>query len=86
MRPRHPFGGIRDDLFWRGKRHMLVALWNHYEVHRTNTANDAGIRRPLNSHMDSRRMEAASEQSQTVLHHIRTLGRRGCCMADSSQR
>lgn len=86
LRPGHSICRVRDDMLWRGQRNMLAAIRHHNEIHRTTAADGAGFRRPLDTHMDSDRLAAPSQQSQTVLHHIGTMGSRRRRLADSNER
>lgn len=75
VRTGHTVGWIRDDLLRRCERCLLATVRHHNEVHRTFAVDGARFHRTLDAHMDSHRVEASSEQSQVVLHHIRTVGR-----------
>lgn len=86
LRPGHPFRRIRDDLLRRGERDLLAAVRHHHEVHRTAAADGAGLRRPLDPHMDPHRVAASPQQPQVVLHHIGTLGRWRRRVADPNER
>jgi hypothetical protein len=75
LRPRHSIRRVRDDMLWCGQRNMLAAVRHHNEVHRKTTTDGAGLRCPFDTHMDPDRVAASSQQSQTVLHYIGTVGR-----------
>jgi len=85
LRPGHSIRRLRDDMLWRGQRNMLAVVRYHYEVHRKTAADGAGFHRPLDTHMDPDRVAAPSQQPQTVLHHIGTVGRRRRRLADSNE-
>lgn len=85
LRPGHSICRVRDDMLWRGQRDMFAAVRHHNEIHRTTAADGAGFRRPLDTHMDPDRVAASSQQSQTVFHHIGTMGRRRRRLADTNE-
>jgi len=86
LRPGHSVRRVRDDMLWRGQRDMLAAVRHHNEVHRKTSADGAGLRCPLDTHMDPDRVAAPSQQPQAVFHHIGTVGRRRRRLADSNER
>lgn len=76
LRPWYSIGRVRDDMLWCGQRNMFAAVRHHNEIHRETATDGAGIRRPFDTYMDLDRVAASSQQPQTVLHYIRTVGRR----------
>lgn len=69
-----------------GERRLFAAVRHHHEVHRTVAADGAGLRRSLGAHMGADRVATTPQQPQTVLHHIRTVGRRRRRLADPDER
>lgn len=82
----HSFSRIRNDLFRRRQRNMLTLVRHHNEIHRTISADGTWLRRPFDTHLDPCRVATSSQQSQVVLYHIGTLGRRRRCLADANER
>jgi len=85
LRPGHSIRRVRDDMLWRGQCNMFAAVRHHNEIHRKTAADGVGFRRSLDTHMDPDRVAATSQQPQTVLHHIGTVGRRRRRLADTNE-